>query len=474
VVVALLYVTTVPFGLEVPANFARKWQRTEILPFYLRKGEIYHPSDLLGNFLLFLPFGFALQGWRRERRGPRNASLWPTIAGGMVMSFAIEATQFFLKDRFTSINDWVLNVAGTAAGAALAQGYYTTALDRWLRTNRRLLQRPGVLVLLLLLAAYALWMLLPFNFTLSTSNLQRKWLQWKFSAAYLAALPHESLTLDRREYWPLVVCENVLFGLLLGGQFVLCCRWYRPENLRFFRGGIALLGFALILITFSQFVVIGSNPDVLPLMAAALGLTIGLIIMRKGAAGTEQLPVWSMRASPTAPLLFTPLILLFLLLLGRPDLPDLRVAQTQTLQNNASGDAMAVLFAHLRDSMRPSFLHLGGSAYFRLFLKLLLITTPVAFALAQIKPRRFNIARGLEYLAVILLAAAAGLLAQVLRFLLWKGGISLLAVLALMMGGTIGFWVANWWEKFTLELRQDPASIPTSPEQGDGNPQSGA
>ncbi|MGH7491578.1 MAG: VanZ family protein [bacterium] len=465
VVVVLLYVTTVPFGLETPANFGRKWLRTEILPFYLRKGEIYHPSDLLGNLLLFLPFGFALQGLRLERRGRLAASVWPAIFGGMLMSLAIESMQFFLKERFSSSNDWVMNVAGTAVGAALAQRYFKPARDHCLRFGRKLLQRPGVLVLVLSLFAYALWMLLPFNFTLSVNNLLRKWLQWKFSAAYLTSLPHEILTLDRREYWSLVVLENLLFGLLLGGQFILCCHWYRPNNRRFFRYAIALLVLILLLITFLQFVVMGSNPDILPLVAVAWGLVTGLILMRGRTASTAQISPWPLRASRAQALLLLPLFLLFLLLLLRPDLPDLRVAQSQSLQNNAASPSLAVLFASLLDSVRPSLLRLGGSAYFRLFLKIMLITMPVVFALAQMGLQRCDLVRKHHELAAAILGVVVGLLAQALRFFLWHSSVSLLTVLALILGGMIGLWLEAWWAKFKSAVQQDHSPLPTLLEQ---------
>ncbi len=464
VVVVLLYVTTVPFGVEIPPNFGKKWERTEILPFYLRQGERYHPSDLLGNFLLFLPFGFALQGWRLERRREQAAGLWPTIGSGMLMSLAIETMQFLLRDRYTSINDWILNVAGTAAGAWIARNYYAAQLERGIRLGRRLLQRPAVLVLLLLLFIHALWMLSPFNFTLATHNFVRKWQHWKFSVNYLASLPLEMLTLDRREYWPLVLLENLLFGSILGGQFVLCQRWYRPGDRRFFRIGIALLGLALCLIAFLQFIVIGSNPDALPLLAVTSGLMLGLILMKKWVARRLLMMDGVTQLSPrTEALLLVPGFLLFALLLLRPDLPDLRVAQMQDAQHLSAQQSIQAFFTQLCTSVRPSFLSLGGSAYFRLFLKLLFVTIPLAFALATIKPRRQGAPYPLGVLHMLLLCTALGLAAQALRFCFWGSSVNLLAVFALALGGGAGVWMETWWEKYDSNLQPSNLTTASSP-----------
>jgi hypothetical protein len=261
----------------------------------------------------------------------------------------------------------------------------------------------------------------------------------------------------------------LLFGLLLGGQFVLCCQWYRPDNPRFFRNAMALLGLALLLITFLQFVVIGSNPDILPLLAMIWGLLTGLVMMKKRTTGSSQTTPWPLQHARAQAFLLLPMFLLFLLLLLRPDLPDLRVAQTQSLQANTASRSLNFLFANLLNSIQPSLLRLGGSAYFRLFLKLLLITIPVAFVLARTRSWQREPVRKHHDLAAILLGIAVGLSAQALRFFLWQSSVSLLAVFAVTLGGVIGVWLEARWTNFRSAVQQSHYPLPTLLEQSGRN-----
>lgn len=453
IIAALLYLTTVPFRMEQSSNFAKKWERAEIIPFHLRKGERYHPSDLLGNFLLFIPFGFALQGWRMEKRRDAALRIWPVVGGGMLFSLGIEMAQFFLRDRYTSINDWVLNVAGAGVGALAARRFYSAGLDRGLLLLRRIAQRPGVMALLALLATHALWQLQPFNFTLSTNNMLRKWLQWKFSLGYLAALPREILTLDRREYWPLAAVEYFLFGAIVGGQFTLCWRWYWPARAGRFWGGLAFVAALVMIIALLQFLVIGSNPDVLPLLAMAAGLVLGTMAMKNLSRGAAELYASPLQPPRAEGLLFASFLLLFALLVLRPDLPDLRVLQIPGSKEFSSLHP-AAFFTALLASVHPSRLSLGGSAYFRLFLKLLLITVPLAFAFAKIQRDRSRAGYRQNAGRIMALGVGLGLAAQALRFFIWGSSVSLLAVAALALGGAAGTRLESWWNGFKPDLHK--------------------
>lgn len=78
----------------------------------------YLVTDVLGNVLLFLPFGFVAAG----ALGGRMAAL-PRLSAalglGLVLSIAIEAIQLLVPGRATDVDDVIFNALGTLVGAAL-------------------------------------------------------------------------------------------------------------------------------------------------------------------------------------------------------------------------------------------------------------------------------------------------------------------------------------------------------------------
>jgi hypothetical protein len=70
-------------------------------------------ENVLGNILLFLPLGFF--GVLAVKRG-----LVEVTAAAFALSVCIETTQWVLGDRWTDIDDVLLNTFGAAVGAAAA------------------------------------------------------------------------------------------------------------------------------------------------------------------------------------------------------------------------------------------------------------------------------------------------------------------------------------------------------------------
>jgi glycopeptide antibiotics resistance protein len=72
-------------------------------------------KDVLGNILLFTPFGFSL-AWLIDRRFRWQISLLLTVAGSCLFSFSIELAQSFIPTRTSSWFDVLANTAGGALG----------------------------------------------------------------------------------------------------------------------------------------------------------------------------------------------------------------------------------------------------------------------------------------------------------------------------------------------------------------------
>jgi glycopeptide antibiotics resistance protein len=88
------------------------WPLEEIVPALEHPLDIASSVNLIGNLLLFVPFGFALVGFRLR---PVVA-----VAFGGAFSTCIEIAQHFISGRTSATDDILLNTAGTAIGYFVA------------------------------------------------------------------------------------------------------------------------------------------------------------------------------------------------------------------------------------------------------------------------------------------------------------------------------------------------------------------
>lgn len=75
-------------------------------------------SDIVLNFVGFIPFGFLVFSLISERKSVTSAMVL-SIAAGVAVSAAIELTQVYMPGRDSSAVDLLFNSVGTAAGAVM-------------------------------------------------------------------------------------------------------------------------------------------------------------------------------------------------------------------------------------------------------------------------------------------------------------------------------------------------------------------
>jgi glycopeptide antibiotics resistance protein len=75
--------------------------------------------DIVGNIALYIPFG-----WFYMRRD--GASATACMLSALVLSFATEASQLFTHNRFPSVQDLLMNVAGAVIGVAVDRFRHNT------------------------------------------------------------------------------------------------------------------------------------------------------------------------------------------------------------------------------------------------------------------------------------------------------------------------------------------------------------
>jgi hypothetical protein len=139
----------------------------------LRPEAHYSRSDLLGNLLLFVPYGLLLAG-----PIPPSRRLL-ALLGGVALAVGLQWLQFWFPNRVPSGTDAVLNGVGIASG--LGAGLLSAPLvQRWQPLN---LPRPQfVLVASLLMALWLLYRWFPLVPTLDVQNIKnglKPLLQWR-------------------------------------------------------------------------------------------------------------------------------------------------------------------------------------------------------------------------------------------------------------------------------------------------------
>ena len=129
--IALLIFVTISIALITLWASGKAYAKVDPVPFHelrtlqekLSEGPMPFPtvvaliSPLILNVLLFLPWGFlAFIALDTPSRSPLQSFLL-TLLLAMGLSFAVEATQYFLPNRVTDINDVIWNSAGALLGA---------------------------------------------------------------------------------------------------------------------------------------------------------------------------------------------------------------------------------------------------------------------------------------------------------------------------------------------------------------------
>jgi glycopeptide antibiotics resistance protein len=114
----ILALTIFPIPVEAHGwRFHRLFSNMHFLPFgtiraQLASGLEYSEArQLIGNVVLFIPFGFLLPAAVRACR-----RLWVTLLAAAGLSFLIETMQAILPEHATDVDDVILNTTGAALG----------------------------------------------------------------------------------------------------------------------------------------------------------------------------------------------------------------------------------------------------------------------------------------------------------------------------------------------------------------------
>ncbi len=110
--------------------------------------------DVWANLVGYMPLGALMTVAARRSGWGNRATLAAVLPAGALLSYGCEVLQQFVPGRVPSLDDWVTNAAGNAAGALLALSLHQTGwVDRWQHFRNRWFAGDAAFALALL----ALW-----------------------------------------------------------------------------------------------------------------------------------------------------------------------------------------------------------------------------------------------------------------------------------------------------------------------------
>ncbi len=215
---AITYAVLVVYASLYPFD---GWRDQGIAPWAFLESPLpkyWTGFDIAANVAGYVPLGFllALSALRAGRSGGLQAVGIATLAAA-VLSLAMEMLQSYLPSRVASNLDLALNVAGAAAGAAVA-GLLESwgAIDRWSRFRARWFVEDarGALVLLALWPVALLFPApVPFGLGQVLERLEIAIAEWLQDTPFLEWLPMREVELQPLVPGVELLC--VMLGLLL-------------------------------------------------------------------------------------------------------------------------------------------------------------------------------------------------------------------------------------------------------------------
>ena len=107
----LLLIWIILFKLSFSIADLDRVRQINLIPFHYDDAVDFQLSEVLQNFIIFIPFGIYLK--MLGQTTPK------TILYGLAFSLLLEIAQFALKAGRSDITDLITNTLGTAAGAYL-------------------------------------------------------------------------------------------------------------------------------------------------------------------------------------------------------------------------------------------------------------------------------------------------------------------------------------------------------------------
>ncbi|GAB4373110.1 MAG: hypothetical protein Kow0042_16840 [Calditrichia bacterium] len=278
-VLFVVYNTLIPFSFDYGlSDLGELLRKVEWRPFVSDRGRL-SLTDLAGNVILFIPFGF-LCYMALQSAGARHP-IFLTLLGGAILSISIEFVQLFIKYRNTAPHDTINNVAGALIGALLAAIYSAKISNLARRIFYELLDRkPFLLILVIVGLIQMVAAVMPFTVSITFSDLVKS-----IKNTNIIPLDYQSIgklffnSPNQHDALPFEIFaffEDVLFWIAIGYLLMLCYRiyWRRKPYGRWLLIGLPLVYFPLR--EFAQLIIISRITDINDIISGYLGIAAGI------------------------------------------------------------------------------------------------------------------------------------------------------------------------------------------------------
>ncbi len=280
-VLFIVYNTLIPFKPYLELwKIARNLGRVELVPFIAR-GRLNPLTDLVGNVILFMPFGFFLALYFIHLK--QTLKVQRVVLLGFLLSLSIEILQIGFRYRTPSVTDLITNTFGTFLGVELARLYFKKFEQRLKILLHHILENePITLIILLILLVQLFASMLPFNVTITVSDLKKAIVYTNiqpFGFKPLGQMLNAHLKhLDRFSFSEINFLGNVLFYSIFG--YLVLYSYFQYWRKKHYG---KLIVFALLFVYFpfleiTQFFIKSRFSDVNDIISGYFGAWSGAII----------------------------------------------------------------------------------------------------------------------------------------------------------------------------------------------------
>ena len=277
----IIYNTLIPFQFEYNLNdITRQIKKIEWTPYFTPEGRV-SLTDVVGNILLFIPFGFLFYMFLLYR--DKKNIIIKSIIAGAILSFLIEFTQLFIAERNTAPHDFINNTLGSVIGA-IAASIYSSQLSA---ISRKIFfdlfkAKPFALIVLIIGVAQSISAIMPFTVTISVSGIKKSIKAINFIPFHYQSVGklflHAPNNNDLLPFDFTLFFEDFLFWMAVGYIVILCYHlyWKNFKNAKVLMIIAPLIYFSIL--EFMQLFIVSRTTDINDIISSYSGLISGYLI----------------------------------------------------------------------------------------------------------------------------------------------------------------------------------------------------